>query len=897
MLFRYVLSLLAITAFSVQAATWPAASVARTDVNAAIGLSSNGDTVTVPAGISDWGGSGLTVSKSITISGAGTNSCIISNSAKGLNLFITVDGVKIQGFKFVKVISGGTSPDDQAILVNGKTCSGSGAQINSCVIQNCVFYGGRRVVSVTGYAYGGCFRCGFDNNDIGVGMNGDNDAAWARPITLGSSNAWYVENCYFNKRSNLHNECVYHNSEGTRSVIRYNTFFSPVGVTDVNFIDAHGNNNYVTCCGACGSQRGTVSSEIYMNTFTAQDSGYRMAYLRGGCYVVFSNTLSSPSVVSFPMCSEEEGWLSSNFSPLRTVWPAQDQITNAFYYANTLNGSAITTIGQNNAADATFIQKNRDWWNEKPGGSNGRPLGIYASYTPFTYPHPLTGNPTAGVIALSSSGYSVNEAAGTVTITLQRQGANTGTVTVDYATSNGTAQSGVNYTTTTGTKTWTSGDSADKTFTIPIINAGTCGSPTFNVTIANVTGGATLGSPTTAVITITGSGSTTPPTLPGYGPWDAADAAICSPFLINGGGKVTQSVTTTDPATGGRLALSFTVTTTDDFTISASIKTPADDSNSCFIDVDSEPTTGAIWDAVINGGSFVNQFAAWTRVSPAQNPKVWHLTAGTHTLIVRGREGDMEFSSFTLTPVAGGTVTSITTTVASGYYAAGASVPITVNLSAPATVTGTPTLAMGNGLTLSYVSGSGTSALTFAYTVGTGHDTQGLDYLNTTALTGTIKDAGGNAFLLTLPAPGTPGSISFAKKVVIDTTKPIVSIGTPSLVLTFHTDVMFVITYIDQNLDDSSITLVNGNVTFTTTGSVTGTVTVSGSTGNVRTVKVSNLNGTGTFKISIAGGTCTDLAGNVALGAGPSDTVTVSSFGTGQSISTKAGTVVSGPKL
>ena len=95
-------------------------------------------------------------------------------------------------------------------------------------------------------------------------------------------------------------------------------------------------------------------------------------------------------------------------------------------------------------------------------------------------------------------------------------------------------------------------------------------------------------------------------------------------------------------------------------------------------------------------------------------------------------------------------------------------------------VTGTPLLALNSGGTASYSSGSGTSTLTFTYTVAAGQNSPKLDYTSTGALTlngGTIFDTvtNPNAAVLTLPAPGSAGSIGGTKSIVIDTTAPTVT--------------------------------------------------------------------------------------------------------------------------
>jgi len=109
---------------------------------------------------------------------------------------------------------------------------------------------------------------------------------------------------------------------------------------------------------------------------------------------------------------------------------------------------------------------------------------------------------TAGTVQFSSATYSVNENTASVTITVTRTGGTASGVTVNYATSDGTATAGSDYTAKSGTLTFRAGV-AQKTFTIPIINDTLDESDeTVNLTLSDPTGGATLGTPDTAVLTI-----------------------------------------------------------------------------------------------------------------------------------------------------------------------------------------------------------------------------------------------------------------------------------------------------------------------------------------------------------------------------------------------------------
>ena len=76
--------------------------------------------------------------------------------------------------------------------------------------------------------------------------------------------------------------------------------------------------------------------------------------------------------------------------------------------------------------------------------------------------------PNYGTLSLSASNYSVAEDGSTATITVSRTGGAYGAVSVDYATNNGTATSGSDYSATSGTLSWVDGETANKTFSVNI---------------------------------------------------------------------------------------------------------------------------------------------------------------------------------------------------------------------------------------------------------------------------------------------------------------------------------------------------------------------------------------------------------------------------------------------
>jgi len=106
-------------------------------------------------------------------------------------------------------------------------------------------------------------------------------------------------------------------------------------------------------------------------------------------------------------------------------------------------------------------------------------------------------------LQLNSSSLSTFESIGNLTITVSRTGDVSSESTIDYATSDGTAIAGSDYTARTGTLTFAAGQ-LSRTISIPITDdtlyEGT--SETFTLTLSNPGGGAVLTSPASATVTI-----------------------------------------------------------------------------------------------------------------------------------------------------------------------------------------------------------------------------------------------------------------------------------------------------------------------------------------------------------------------------------------------------------
>ncbi len=106
-----------------------------------------------------------------------------------------------------------------------------------------------------------------------------------------------------------------------------------------------------------------------------------------------------------------------------------------------------------------------------------------------------------GALRFNMANYTINEQAGAAYITVVRDSGG-GAVTVAYATQDGTAQAGVDYVATSGTLVFDPGETS-MTFAVPILGGvPNEGDETVILTLGNPTGGATLGMPSSAVLTI-----------------------------------------------------------------------------------------------------------------------------------------------------------------------------------------------------------------------------------------------------------------------------------------------------------------------------------------------------------------------------------------------------------
>jgi hypothetical protein len=107
-----------------------------------------------------------------------------------------------------------------------------------------------------------------------------------------------------------------------------------------------------------------------------------------------------------------------------------------------------------------------------------------------------------GIFNFSSATYSVNENGTTQTIAVNRTGGTNVSASVSYETADGSATAGSDYTATSGTLNFLSGETS-KTFTIPITEDTLVEeNETVNLSLTNATNNASLGNQNTAILTI-----------------------------------------------------------------------------------------------------------------------------------------------------------------------------------------------------------------------------------------------------------------------------------------------------------------------------------------------------------------------------------------------------------
>ena len=182
-----------------------------------------------------------------------------------------------------------------------------------------------------------------------------------------------------------------------------------------------------------------------------------------------------------PECSTND---AANFTTIMSL--LHDSTTKVYRFSNpalscTTGTGTPQPCGTAQANDALSLNNNR-----------AALSALKSTVTPPSAP---------GSVQFTATTFAAAETAGNMTLTVSRIGGSAGAISVSYATSNGTATSGADYTATSGSLSWANGETTPKTITVPVANDGVVeGNETFNVTLSNATGatGVFIGGPATA---------------------------------------------------------------------------------------------------------------------------------------------------------------------------------------------------------------------------------------------------------------------------------------------------------------------------------------------------------------------------------------------------------------
>jgi YD repeat-containing protein len=259
--------------------------------------------------------------------------------------------------------------------------------------------------------------------------------------------------------------------------------------------------------------------------------------------------------------------------------------------------------------------------------------------------------------------------------------------------------------------------------------------------------------------------------------------AVLLSFDLIGFGAADSQVTLRDISLGSSLVPTPSLTLANDTGFSSSDRLTADGLISVYGLV-----SGATWQFSTDGGS------SWSAAQMAATSNSFVLPSGSYGLgqvqvrqFLGGSSSDA-FTSFEALTVdttqpcgalnrpAGSPVIPVRSLTPNGTYESGAVISLQLEFSEAVLVdtsAGTPTLQLETGSVdrlATYSGGSGSTTLTFTYTVQPGDSSLDLDQLSSNALQlqgATIQDAAGNNAVLALAAPGEPGSLGANNDLVI----------------------------------------------------------------------------------------------------------------------------------
>jgi hypothetical protein len=520
--------------------------------------------------------------------------------------------------------------------------------------------------------------------------------------------------------------------------------------------------------------------------------------------------------------------------------------------------------------------------NTAPTVSIGAPSAAATKGGPITY---TVTYGSADTVTLANANVTLNTT-GTANGTVNVTGAGTATRTVTISAITGDGTLGISLAAATASDTiGNTALAAGPSATFNVDNT----APT--VSIGAPSAAATKGGPVTYTITY---GSADTVTLANANVTLNTTGTANGTVNVTGAGTATRTVTISAITGDGTLGISLAAATASDTAGNTALgagpsTTFAVDNTAPTVAIDAPSVpltdTGPV--------SFTITYVGADAVTLA-NANVTLNTTGTANGTVNVTGAGTDTRTVTISAITGdGTIgisiaaATASDTAGNSALGAGPSTTFTVDNTAPTVSIGAPSAALTKAGPITYtITYAGANAVTLAntnvtlHTSGTANGTVNVTggglVTRTVTISGITGDGTLGVSIASDTASDTAGNTALgagpSATFTVDNTAPTVSIGAPSPgVLTHGGPVTYTITYGGAD----AVTLANADVTLNKTGTADGAVNVTGAGTTTRTVTISGITGDGTLDISIAAGTASDTAGNTALGAGPSATLTV----------------------
>jgi hypothetical protein len=127
---------------------------------------------------------------------------------------------------------------------------------------------------------------------------------------------------------------------------------------------------------------------------------------------------------------------------------------------------------------------------------------------------------------------------------------------------------------------------------------------------------------------------------------------ITTPFVV-ANGVLYQDTTVNDATSGGTATFNFSLTNGGSFVIQALVSATNLANNSFYVNIDGPPQDPTMaWDIIPITSGFEQRLVSWRgNGTPEANqfvPQIFQLTAGTHQVVIKGREAYTQLQSLSI---------------------------------------------------------------------------------------------------------------------------------------------------------------------------------------------------------------------------------------------------------